>query len=72
MLLIWEGFLDRSRRSGTTQHCGEEADRGEMLVEGTSAARVARTHGVNANPGVCWRLLYVAGRLGERTHAKSP
>lgn len=37
----------------------------ETLVEGASVARVARTHGINANQVFGWRRLYVAGRLGE-------
>jgi len=36
----------------------------ETLVEGTSVARVARAHGVNANQLFYWRKLYQAGRLG--------
>ncbi|MGO9516507.1 MAG: IS66-like element accessory protein TnpA [Candidatus Korobacteraceae bacterium] len=41
----------------------------ETLVEGASVARVARTHGVNANQVFGWRRLYRAGRLGERKAA---
>jgi transposase len=37
----------------------------ETLVEGASAARVARAHGVNANQVFGWRRLYLAGRLGD-------
>ncbi len=36
----------------------------ETLGEGASVARVARTHGVNANQVFQWRRLYRAGRLG--------
>ncbi len=36
----------------------------ETLVEGASVARVARTHGVNANQVFQWRRLYRGGRLG--------
>jgi transposase len=36
----------------------------ETLVEGTSVARVARSHGVNANQVFYWRKLYQNGRLG--------
>ena len=41
----------------------------ETLVEGASVARVARTHGINANQVFGWRRLYLAGRLGERKPA---
>jgi transposase len=37
----------------------------ETLVPGASVAKVARTHGVNANQVFGWRRLYLAGRLGE-------
>src|SRR5947208_7565653 len=39
------------------------------LVEGTSVARVARAHGVNANQVFGWRKLYLAGRLGGASRA---
>src|SRR5450756_1282693 len=39
------------------------------LVEGASVARVARTHGVNANQVFGWRRLYRAGRLGGASSA---
>lgn len=35
----------------------------ETLVPGTSVARVARAHGVNANQVFHWRNLYRSGRL---------
>ena len=37
----------------------------ETLVVGASVARVARAHGVNANPVFAWRRLYEAGTLGK-------
>jgi len=37
----------------------------ETLAPGASVAKVARTHGVNANQVFGWRRLYLAGRLGE-------
>ena len=37
----------------------------ETLAAGASVARVARTHGINANQVFGWRRLYLAGRLGE-------
>lgn len=37
----------------------------ETLVPGASVARVARSHGINANQVFGWRRLYLAGRLGE-------
>jgi len=37
----------------------------ETLAPGASVARIARTHGVNANQVFGWRRLYLAGRLGE-------
>ena len=36
----------------------------ETLAPGTSVARVARAHGVNANQVFYWRTLYRRGRLG--------
>jgi transposase len=36
----------------------------ETLVEGASVARIARSHGVNANQVFYWRTLYRKGRLG--------
>jgi len=38
----------------------------ETLAPGASVAKVARTHGVNANQVFGWRRLYLAGRLGEQ------
>jgi len=38
----------------------------ETLVAGASVAKVARTHGVNANQVFGWRRLYLGGRLGEQ------
>lgn len=37
----------------------------ETLAPGASVARVARTHGINANQVFGWRRLYLTGRLGE-------
>ena len=41
----------------------------ETLVAGASVARVARTHGVNANQVFNWRRLYRAGQLGAESCA---
>ena len=38
----------------------------ETLVAGSSVARVALKHGVNANQVFKWRRLHEAGRLGTR------
>jgi len=38
----------------------------ETLEAGSSVARVAMKHGVNANQVFKWRRLYEAGRLGTR------
>ena len=38
----------------------------ETLEAGSSVARVAMKHGVNANQVFKWRRLYQAGRLGPR------
>jgi transposase len=38
----------------------------ETLQPGASVARVARTHGVNANQVFGWRQLYRQGRLGGK------
>ena len=39
------------------------------LVAGSSVARVAREHGVNANMVFCWRRLYQRGLLGGNVPA---
>src|SRR5690348_9283866 len=41
----------------------------ESLAPGASVARVARTHGVNANQVFTWRRLYRQGRLGRLNRA---
>ena len=41
----------------------------ETLVEGTSVARIARAHGINANQVFGWRKLYLAGRMGGASRA---
>jgi transposase len=38
----------------------------KTLVKGASVARVARSHGVNANQVFQWRRLYSKGQLGGR------
>jgi transposase len=38
----------------------------ETLMPGTSVARVARAHGVNANQVFGWRQLYRRGRLEQK------
>jgi len=42
----------------------------EALAEGTSVARVARAHGINANLVFNWCRKYRAGRLGSSSEAK--
>lgn len=37
----------------------------ETLLPGASVARVARSHGVNANQVFYWRKQHLAGRLGN-------
>jgi transposase len=41
----------------------------ETLVPGASVAKVARSHGVNANQVFCWRKQHLAGRLGNSSTA---
>ena len=41
----------------------------ETLVPGVSVARVARSHGVNANQVFYWRKQHLAGRLGNSNTA---
>lgn len=41
----------------------------ESFEPGTSVARVARAHGVNANQVFSWRRLYQRGRLGATPQA---
>jgi transposase len=50
----------RRRRSAAERRLIVE----ETLVSGSSVARVALKHGVNANQVFKWRRLYEAGRLG--------
>jgi transposase len=38
----------------------------ETLVPGTSVAKVARAHGINANQVFAWRKLHLAGKLRDR------
>ena len=42
----------------------------ETLVAGTSVARVARRHGVNANQVFYWRKKYHEGQLGKGPSSK--
>jgi len=56
-----EGAAQRQRRSIAEKRRIVE----ETLVPGASVAKVARSHGVNANQVFGWRRLYLAGRLGE-------
>ena len=39
----------------------------ETLAPGASVARVARSHGINANQVFAWRKLHLAGKLVDRT-----
>ena len=41
----------------------------ESFQSKTSVARVARSHGVNANQVFSWRRLYQRGRLGDTVYA---
>ena len=41
----------------------------ETLLPGASVARVARSHGVNANQVFYWRKQHLAGRLGSSNPA---
>ena len=41
----------------------------ETLVPGASVARVARSHGINANQVLAWRKLHLAGKLVDRAEA---
>lgn len=41
----------------------------ETLLPGASVARVARSHGVNANQVFYWRKQHLAGRLGNSNPA---
>ena len=44
----------------------------ETLEAGSSVARVAMKHGVNANQVFKWRRLHEAGRLGTRAAREVP
>ena len=39
----------------------------ETLVTGASVARVARSHGINANQVFAWRKLHLAGKFVDHT-----
>jgi transposase len=41
----------------------------ETLLPGASVARVARSHGINANQVFAWRKLHLAGKLAGRKPA---
>src|SRR4030095_9583486 len=49
---------------------GEAFAEGASVAGGSSVARVARAHGVNANLVFNWCRLYRAGRLRRRSEAK--
>jgi transposase len=71
---IPDGITNKSESLGTPQRQRSSiAEKRriveETLVDGASVARVARTHGINANQVFGWRRLYVAGRLGEQKSA---
>ena len=55
-----------SGRSGRRRRSAEERRRivEETLEAGSSVARVARRHGINANQVFQWRRLYRSGSLG--------
>jgi transposase len=44
----------------------------ETLVPGASVARVARSHGINANQVFAWRKLHLAGKLVVRRTVGDP
>jgi transposase len=43
----------------------------ETLVPGASVARVARSHGINANQVFAWRKLHLAGKLVDRSEPEA-
>ena len=60
--------MDTSSQPGKRQRRSPEQKREIVeatLAPGSSVARVARAHGVNANQVFGWRKLYLAGRLGQ-------
>jgi hypothetical protein len=76
----WDGFRDDGFMSEAARTGGlslrsprrrRSADERRLIVEetleaGSSVARVAMKHGVNANQVFKWRRLYESGRLGTR------
>lgn len=65
---VIEAVPTRKAPSSKRQHRSPELKRKiveETLTSGSSVARVARAHGVNANQVFQWRRLYLAGRLGS-------
>jgi len=68
---ISEGITNKSESLGTAQRQRRSIAEKQRIVEetladGASVARVARTHGINANQVFGWRRLYLSGRLGDR------
>jgi transposase len=59
---IGAGVGSRRRRSAMERRLIVE----ETLEAGSSVARVARAHGVNANQVFQWRRMYREGLLGEQ------
>jgi transposase len=43
----------------------------ETLAPGASVARVARSHGINANQVFAWRKLHLAGKLVDRSEPEA-
>ena len=70
--VIEAGPASQTSHKGKRQHRSLEIKRKiveETLVAGSSVARVARAHGINANQVFQWRRLYRAGGLGVITRA---
>jgi transposase len=71
--------MDSSRQAATQEPAAAKRQRWtikqkrqiveETLVPGASVAKVARSHGVNANQVFYWRKQHLAGRLGNSSTA---
>jgi transposase len=66
VLMVDVESVDGLARSGRRRRSAEERRRivEETLEAGSSVARVARRHGINANQVFQWRRLYRSGALG--------
>jgi transposase-like protein len=70
-----DGCFERRRQSAGKRRKRSALERlrivEETLAPGASVARVARSHGINANQVFAWRKLHLAGKLVDRAEPAS-